>query len=425
MNLAEQLEQNEKYDEAYVEYQKLLFHNKADIDLLTKTAHIAKILNKTEDVKKYFSQILELDPENILAHEELLDIFFNEDKFKYYFLRARLKTLQQQIGYAKDDYKKAIKSATDEEEALPARYMYAALCEAQEKHEEALKEYLKIFDYDKKNPVVVVKLAELYEKTEGIQSSISILEIGVNERGFSEISEILAGYYIRNSQPDLALKYTKEDLTKVRALFDLKRENEGFELLMKNKEKNAKNKTFYSLLAQYYYQKNMFDESFEAINEFSKIDNNSPLIYQMRALIYEKKDDKFNAHINWGKYNILRGKKEIALNEYLTAYQFNMNDVDLIETIAVIFETEKDKTKANEFYERILAVDENNKNALQKVAEFKESIGDDNEAYRLLEKLKSLDPINSYADENLARLKEKIENGGFLNKLLSFFGKKD
>ena len=43
MNLAEQLEQNEKYDEAYVEYQQLLFHNKADIDLLTKTAHIAKI----------------------------------------------------------------------------------------------------------------------------------------------------------------------------------------------------------------------------------------------------------------------------------------------------------------------------------------------------------------------------------------------
>ena len=38
------------------------------------------------------------------------------------------------------------------------------------------------------------KLAELYEKTEGIIASIEILERGLKERNFKEFEEILAGY---------------------------------------------------------------------------------------------------------------------------------------------------------------------------------------------------------------------------------------
>lgn len=349
MNLAEQLEQDEKYEEAYAEYKKQMAQKPADVELLTKLGHLALILEKKEDAKIYYAKILEIDPPNILAHEQLIDIFMHEDRFKYYLLRGNLRALQQQMSHAKSDFKKAIDHAKDPQEALPARYLYAGLCEGQGRLNEAIDEYLRISDYDEKNPVVFLKLAELYEKTEGLVAAIQTLERGRRDRGFKDFEEILAGYYIRNSQPEKAYELAQSELTKARALFDMGRNDAGYEILMGVKDKYSKEKIFHSLLAQYYFQKDMFEEAFKEIDEYEKIDSKSPLIYQMRALIYEKQGDAFNEHINWGKYNVMRGEKDVALNEYLTAYRFNDKDVDLIETIAALLEAEGDKTKASEF----------------------------------------------------------------------------
>ena len=422
MNLAEQLEQNEKYDEAYAEYKKQLAHKQGDVELLTKLAHLALILEKKDDAKIYYAKILEADPSNILAHEQLIDIFVHEDKFKYYLLRGNLHALQQQMSHAKNDYKKAIDHAKDQKEALPARFLYAGLCEGQGKLTEAIDEYLKISDYDEQNPVVFLKLAELYEQTEGLVSAIETLERGRKDRGFKDFEEILAGYYIRNSQPEKAYELTKNELTKARALFDMGKNEEGYELLMKIKPNS--DKVFYSLLAQYYFQKDMFDEAFKAIDEYAKLDPNSPLIYQMRALIYEKQGDSYNEHGNWGKYNIVRGNKDVALNEFMTAYRYNDKDVDLIETIAVLLEAEGDKTKAYEFYERLIDIEPKNSNALQKLADFRESIGDYNGALDYIEKLKEVDPRNQFALENYEKIKNKAENGGLMSFFKSIFGKR-
>ena len=424
MNIAEQLEQNEKYDEAYAEYKKMYATKSDDIEILTKLAHIALILDKKDDAKIYYAKILELDPSNILAHEQLIDIFCNEDRFKYYLLRGNLHALQQQMSHAKNDYKKAIDHAKDPQEALPARYLYAGLCEGQGKLTEAIDEYLKISDYDEKNPVVFLKLAELYEKTEGLISAIETLERGRKDRGFKDFEEILAGYYIRNSQPDKALELTQNELTKARALFDLGRNEEGYEILMKIKNENQNNKTFHALLAQYYYQKDMFEEAFKEIEEYDKLDPNSPLVYQMRALIFEKKDDGFNEHLNWGKYNIVRDDKDVALNEYLTAYRFDDKNVDLIETIAALLEAEGDKTKASEFYERLVDIDANNKNALQKLAEFRESIGDNYGAVEYLDRLKEIDPRNQFVADNYEKYKNGSEGGGLGEFFKKIFGKR-
>lgn len=425
MNLAEQLEQNEKYEEAYAEYKKNLAKKSDDIEILTKLAHIALILNNKEEAKVYYAKILELDPPNILAHEQLIDIFANEDKFKYYLLRGNLHALQQQMSHAKNDYKKAIANAKDQQEALPARFLYAGLCEGQEKFTEAIDEYLKISDFDENNPVVFLKLAELYEKTEGLVAAIEILERGRQERGFSDFEEILAGYYIRNSQPSKALELTKSELTKARALFDLDKNEEGYELLMKIKPNYEKEQIFQSLLAQYYFQKEMFEKSFETIEEYAKLAPNSPLIYQMRALIYEKQNDSYNEHLNWGKYNIVKGDKDVALNEFMIAYRFNENDRDLIETIAILLETEGDKTKACEFYEKLVDIDPKNSNALLKLTDFRESIGDWQGAYDYIEKLKSVDPRNQYVVDNYEIIKNKAENGsGLFSFLKGLFGNK-
>ena len=425
MNLAEQLEQDEKYEEAYAEYKKQMVQKPADVELLTKLGHLALILEKKEDAKIYYAKILENDPPNILAHEQLIDIFMHEDRFKYYLLRGNLRALQQQMSHAKSDFKKAIDHAKDPQEALPARYLYAGLCEGQGRLNEAIDEYLRISDYDEKNPVVFLKLAELYEKTEGLVAAIQTLERGRKDRGFKDFEEILAGYYIRNSQPEKAYELAQSELTKARALFDMGRNDAGYEILMGVKDKYSKEKIFHSLLAQYYFQKDMFEEAFKEIDEYEKIDSKSPLIYQMRALIYEKQGDAFNEHINWGKYNVMRGEKDVALNEYLTAYRFNDKDVDLIETIAALLEAEGDKTKASEFYERLADVDPKNRLALEKIAEFRESIGDNYGAIEYMERLKEIDPRNQFLQDNYEKIKSIAENGtGFLQFLKKIFGNK-
>lgn len=425
MKLAEQLELDEKYEEAYAEYRKELAHKQEDAELLTKLGHLALILEKKDEAKAYYAKLLEIDPSNVLAHEQLIDLFVHEDRFKYYLLRGNLHSLQQQFSHAKSDYKKAIDNAKDPQESLPARYLFAAMAEGQEKYQEAIDEYLKIADYDETNPVVYLKLAELYEKTEGIIASIEILERGLKEGGFKEFEEILAGYYIRNSQPQKALDITKNDLTKARALMDLDKNDEAFEILNRIKDEYKKQPILHSLLAQYYFQKGMKDEAFAEIDEYAKLEPNSPLIYQMRALIYENIGDSFNEHVNWGKYNILKGDKEVALNEYLTAYQFDNSNIDLIETIAVQLEGMKDFTKACEFYERLVDLEPKNANALQKLAVFRDSIGDYAMALEYLDRLKDVDPRNQFVLNNYEQFKDRAENGGSIASFFkSIFGKR-
>ena len=419
MKLAEQLEMDEKYEEAYAEYKKELPHKTNDIDLLTKLGHISLIINKKDDAKIYYAKILEIDPANILAHEQLIDLFADDDRFKYYLLRGNLHSLQQQFSHAKSDYQKAINNAKDEEEALPARYLFAGLAEGQKKYQEAIDTYLRIIETDDKNPISFIKLAELYEKTEGIVASIEILERGLKDSGFKEFEEILAGYYIRNSQPQKALEYTKNDLTKARALMDCDKNDEAFEILNRVKDNYKNEPLIHSLLAQYYFQKGMTEEAFKEIDEYAKLEPNSPLVYQMRALIYESLDDSYNEHLCWGKYNILKGEKDIALNEFMTAYNFNSKDSQLIETIAVQLESTGDPTKASEFYERLVQIEPNNTNALKKLAIFRDSIGDYTGAFDYIEKLKQADPRNKFVEENYETYKDHAENGG--GGLLSFF----
>ena len=83
-----------------------------------------------------------------------------------------------------------------------------------------------------------------------------------------------------------------------------------------------------------------------------------------------------------------------------------------------LLEAEGDKTKASEFYERLVDVDPKNSNALQKLAEFRESIGDIGGTIDYLDKLKIIDPRNQYLTENYDRL---VNGGGSGDGIMSFF----
>jgi len=206
---------------------------------------------------------------------------------------------------------------------------------------------------------------------------------------------------------------------------DLGKNDEAFEILNRVKDNYKGQALIHSLLAQYYFQKGMSKEAFAEIEEYAKIEPNSPLIYQMKALIYESLNDSFNEHINWGKFNILKGEKEVALNEYMTAYQFDNKNIDLIETIAGLLENLKDQTKACEFYERLTELEPSNANALEKLAIFRDSIGDYSGAFEYIDRLKTVAPRNQFVAENYDSYKDRAENGGsFMSFFKSIFGKR-
>lgn len=411
LNTAEQLEENEQFDKAYEEYKKMHAQKPKSIELLERLGHLAVMLDKTSEAQEYYHKILEIDTTSVLAYEQLMDIYAHTDRYKYYISRGNLHSVQEQPEHAVNDFKKALDKAKTEEEINSTRFVLATLYEQLGKHHKAIDEYLRIIDTSKSNEHTFLKLAKIYLKEDAVTSAIEILE-RARTSGFDTetIKENLAQLYLRNNQPQLAMKLTQNDLVKIKSLLDEEKNSEAFELLNKINEKDKQNAQYHSLLAQAYFNTKDFDKSLESVNNFDKIEQNSPLTYQMRALIYEEKGNDFDAHINWAKYNLARKERDVALNEYLQAYQIKENDATLVKDIADLLDAAGDRNHAAEFYEKLTELEPNNKKALEKIAEFKETIGDYRAAAEMLEKLYAIDSRNLIVIKNLAKIYEKLKN---------------
>lgn len=423
INLAEQLEENEQYDKAYEEYKKIYAQKPKSIDILERLGHLAMILHKQDEAAEFYAKVLELDATNELAHEQLMDIYFHTDRFKYYTMRGNLHVLQQELSHAIGDFKKAIDKAQTEQQMSTTRFALANLYEITGKHHQAIDEYLRIIDTDNLNEAVYLRLAQVYYKEDAISSAVEILE-RARAKGFDTdaVKETLAQLYLKNNEPDKARGLTKDELVKVKSLLEEGSNQSAYDVLEKMDSKDKQSSQYHLLLAQYYFNVKDWEKSLNAVSEFEKLDQNSPLIYQMRALIYEEQGKDFDAHINWAKYNLSRGDKDVALNEYFSAYQIKADDVILIRSLAELLEDTGDKAHALEFWEKLTDLDSGNRKALEKVAEFKESIGDYRSEAEVLEKLYALDNKNALVVKKLAKSYEKIKNKdkslAFYNKLL-------
>lgn len=418
---AEQLEENEQYDKAYEEYKKMLENQPKSIDILERLGHLATILDKKADAAQYYTQILEIDGTSVLAYEQLMDIYVHTDRYKYYISRGNLHVVQEELSHAINDFKKALDKAQTAEEASSTRFVLANLYEQLGKNHQAIDEYLRIMDTQGVNEIVYLKLAQAYINEDSIASAVEILERArENEVDTPAIKENLAQLYLKNDQPEKARELTQDDLLKIKSLLAQDNNLAAFDILNKIKDDYKKNAQFHSLLAQYYFNIKNWDKSLDSVNEYDKIEKNSPLTYQMKALIFEQKGDDFDSHINWAKYNLARKDKDVALNEYLAAYQIKDSDITLVKNIAELIEDMGDKTHAAEFWEKLVKLDSTNKKALEKLAEFRENIGDSRGAAEILEKIYVLDNKNTIIVKKLASTYEKIKNK---DKALEFYNR--
>lgn len=62
--------------------------NPDDLGLLERLGHLSLILEKPEEAANYYHEILKRDVTNPLAYEQLMSIYENTDKYKYYIYRG-------------------------------------------------------------------------------------------------------------------------------------------------------------------------------------------------------------------------------------------------------------------------------------------------------------------------------------------------
>ena len=411
IELAEQYEEQEQYEQAYDEYKKLLNARPKSIELLERAAHIATILNKQDEAEKYFSTILQLDPTNEVAHEQLMDLFIYSDKFKYYTYRGNLHMLQQKFEHAAGDFKKALDKAPDLERSNVTRFILATIYYQLGKQNNAIDEYLRIIDSHQAPEAAYLNLAKIYEEQDVLSGAAEILERAIEDGHDTKVvKDALAEIYLKDNQTDSAAKVSSDNLVQLRCLIEDEKFDEAQAKINEMNSDYKKNPKFLTLVAQFYYAKKDFEKAFEYVDEFAKFEKNSPLVYQMRALIYEEKGEEFEEHYNWAKYNYIRGNKDVALNEYMQAYNVKNDDSALVLTIAELLEEMKDKTHANEFYEKLVQLEPKNKKALEKLGEFRESIGDYKMSIEYYERLYDTDKkVSSFVLKTMAKCYEKTK----------------
>ncbi|MBQ8168753.1 hypothetical protein IJZ97_04985, partial [bacterium] len=121
MSIAEQFEANEQYEQAYEEYKKELAARPSDLSILERLGHLAMMLGKKSEAADYYSKILEKDLTNTLCYEQLMDIYVETDKYKYYIYRGNLHSVEHKLEQAISDYKKALNHTDDDRQIIMTR----------------------------------------------------------------------------------------------------------------------------------------------------------------------------------------------------------------------------------------------------------------------------------------------------------------
>ncbi len=410
LQLAEQFEANEQYEQAYNEYKDALANDPDNMGILERLGHLAMILDKLDEAASYYNTILKKDVTNPLAYEQLMTIYEGTDKYKYFVYRGNKNSIEGKLDFAINDFKKALSVADEGAQIAMTRLTLANLYKQAGNRMKAIDEFNLLLEGENLHEEMFLQLADMYLSDEAYSSAIDTLQ-RAKQKGFdtARVNEGIAAVYLKSGEPKKAIEFTNDELLKIQCMLELGDIEEAYNLLNNLNDELKQSPRYYTLRAQYFYSSKQFDNALECINEYNKLAPNSPLTYQMRALVYDEKGDEFNAHLNWGRYNILRGNHDIAINEFLNAVAIDDEDIDLLFELASLLEANKEIDHASEYYVKIIKDDPNNKEALKKIANYKESIGDYNSQVAYLEKIIDIDPNDLDALKNLGRIYEHLK----------------
>ncbi len=408
LQLAEQFEANEQYEEAFREYKKEYEANPEDLGIMERLGHLCLILERPEEAAVYYHEILKRDITNPLAYDQLMSIYENTDKYKYYIYRGNKNSIENKIEFAINDFKKALGVASEDTQIVMTRLTIANLYRKIGNNLKAIDEFNIILEYPNLPEEIYLQLADIYLTDEVYSSAVDTLQ-RAKAAGYDteRVNNGLATVYLKDGNPQKAIEYTSDELLKIQCMLEMGDIDKAYEKLENLNEEYKKAPKYLILMAQYYYSSKDYGDALEYIDKYNEVVPNSPLTYQMRALVYDACDDDYSAHLNWGKYNITRNNIDIAINELLNAVQIDASDIDLLFTLADLLTDTGEVNHAAEYYEKILKLDDSNIEALKKLAKFREGIGDYRTQAQYLEKLVEIEPRNLGYLKNLAHAYER------------------
>ena len=405
---AQMLIDEEQYDKAYEMLTNAYDKLKDDAEYLEKIALLAKSMDKSDEATKYWEELVKVDHNSLVAYSELLDIYINTDKYKYYITRAKYKILNEKVSQSIDDYKKAINSTTEETDIVNARFLLAKAYEHEGKTQNAIDEYFRILEL-KDDMAIYQKLAELYCESDDRISAISTLVRGV--KAFPQVdglAEYLSALYLREGEYDKALEYSRTDFSRSK-IYLMKGENEkAFEIL--NKIEDKTNANYHALMAEYYFNKKDYEKCLEFIGKFNELSPQNPLTYQMKALVCDANNDLYGYHYNMGKCYSYKQNYEMAFVEYLNAHRQDSSKSDAVKEIIKINETLGDKTSMMEFYEKLNRQEPDNPIALNGLGDVYADMYEFRNALEYYKKLEKVDSSYYEVYKKLGYCYEKLKD---------------
>ena len=362
-----------------------------------------------------YNEIIKLNPIDEVALACVRDIYEEkDDRFNYYLARANVNIAQNKLEYAISDTKKAISIDMDN---IDAKRKLARLYKVSKQNLKAIDEFSKILSMNEKDFDSYFELVDLYMMENSIESAIPIAKQGVEM--FPEnagIKNMLAQLYFRVNNYDLALEVVCDDMFRAKILLQKGDDEKAKEILNKfdpNNLDDIQKRNYYVLMAQYLYNKKDFDNALLNIDNYVKLSGPDAVSFQMRALIYEEKEDMFNAYLNWGFCRKCQGRLDEAIVEFNHSYQINKNDKTVLFELAKLYMEQKEKYVAMEFYQKIYEID-GDKEAKNILAEFYYSEGD----------FKKAEEFGKVKEKSTASDEPQEEFVGLLDRIMNFFVKK-
>lgn len=393
-----------------------------NLEELHQKASDAMAEGDKEKAVELYNEILKTAPADEIAHGQLMDLYFDNDKFKYYLTRANYNVVNQKFEHAINDTKKALNL---DAESIDARVKLARLYRVANKNLKSIDEFNKVIELEPKLKDAYLELINLYIIEDAKESAIGIAKKATVEFDEDiEFKNILAKLYFDLGMNDEALEVVQDKPMKAKILLSSGKNEEAKAALddMKATMPNIKEAraAYNLLLAEYFYNKNEYDNALNTIEEYINLSGPDAVSFQMKALVYEAKGDDFMASVNWGYMKKAQNKNDEAVVEFNHAYSLNKKDKNVLIELANLYMNLGEKYTSMDFWNAVYEFD-NDEQAKNILGEFYFNEGD----YLMAEKYgKYREAKGQNTGEGKTYAEAGEEDEGLIEKIIRLFTKK-
>jgi tetratricopeptide (TPR) repeat protein len=405
--IAEVFEKADEYELAYQVYKDLYQKNSTDKFNCEKLADICIIIGKKNEAIEIYNKILTIEPDDIVALNQLADLYENTNTLLFYLTKARINEIENTFSYASENYKKALSEAEKTEDIIQIRYKLAQTYVKRDKNPAAIDEYLRILEIDDKNFSVHKALADIYIEMDNTEAAIEVYQRALDiYPDDPDVLRDLSDLYFEEEYFEKSLELLSrliqidpddEDnkLSIAKCHIALNNHEDAEELLEKLDAENSDSTEIMAICADYFLLKNDFKKALEFTQKIRKKLPNSPFSYRKSAEIFGKIDDKFNYHYNYGIYHQLKGERTLAIDEYTWALEINREHIDTFTRLASLYEDTDEKYIAIDYYQKAFQSDPSFIQALKKIGQIYSKTKDYETAHKYFEEYIEKNPSDN------------------------------